>query len=86
MPVLPLVGSTTMLEEFNFPSSSAARIIDTAMRSLTLPVGLKYSSLAAISASSPCVRLRKRTNGVLPISEVTSSKIPRVRWGIFIPL
>ena len=47
MPVLPLVASTIVVRPGSIrPSASAASIIATPMRSLTLPPGLKASSLA----------------------------------------
>ena len=46
MPVLPLVGSTTMVSGPMSPASWAASIIATPMRSLTEFAGLKNSSLA----------------------------------------
>ena len=50
MPVLPLVGSTITVSGPINPASWAASIIATPIRSLTLPAGLKNSSLATISA------------------------------------
>ncbi len=50
MPVLPLVGSTiVVLPGMMRPWASSASIIATPMRSLTLPIGLKNSSLATTS-------------------------------------
>ena len=46
MPVLPLVGSMMTVSLSILPSRSAASIMARPMRSLTLPAGLKYSSLA----------------------------------------
>ena len=40
MPVLPLVGSTMIVSGLIFPAFSAASIIETPMRSLTLWAGL----------------------------------------------
>ncbi len=48
--------------------TSAASIILTAMRSLALPPGLKYSTLAATVADPAEVTELRRTSGVLPIS------------------
>ena len=53
--MLPLVGSTMVVPGGSRPASSAASIIETAIRSLTLPAGLKNSSLAAIRAPAPSV-------------------------------
>ncbi len=75
MPVLPLVGSTsTLLPGVMIPFSSSAAIIDTPMRSFTLAMGLKNSSLSRMSALTPAslaMRLR-RTSGVSPIVSVMS--------------
>jgi len=54
------------------PSRSAASIMLTPMRSLTLPSGLKDSSLASTVASIPFVTLFNLTNGVLPMVWVMS--------------
>src|ERR1700675_224782 len=50
MPVLPLVGSSTMVSGLIRPCFSSASTIDTPMRSFTLCAGLKYSSLHAMEA------------------------------------
>src|SRR5579872_4784506 len=47
----------------------------TPMRSFTLSIGFWLSSLAATSATQPCVTLLSRTRGVWPISSVTSFAI-----------
>ena len=73
MPVLPLVGSRMMVSGPISPSRSAASIIATPMRSLTLPAGLKDSSFATTCAAAPSVTRRSRTSGVFPISCVMSS-------------
>ena len=52
MPVLPEVGSTIVPPGFSSPDSSAAVTIFSAMRSFTLPPGLKYSTLASTSGAS----------------------------------
>src|ERR1700675_3728661 len=75
MPVLPLVGSRMIVSGLIFPAFSAASIMATPMRSLTLWAGLENSSLAATSATAPSVRRRSRTRGVLPTSWVISSAI-----------
>jgi hypothetical protein len=70
MPVLPEVGSMMTEPSFNSPLSSASSIIDFAMRSFTLPAGLKYSSLASSFAPRPCsfsIWVSSRM-GVLPIN------------------
>src|SRR3954449_9644905 len=46
MPVLPLVGSRMVAPGRRCPDSSASRTMNSAGRSLTLPVGLRSSSLA----------------------------------------
>jgi hypothetical protein len=68
MPVLPEVGSTTTLPLPSCPAPSIASSIDSAMRSLTLPSGLKNSSLASTSPWHPASRASRptRTSGVLP--------------------
>ena len=52
MPVLPLVGSIIVAPGFRRPLPSASSSIALAILSLTLPAGLKYSSLARIVASN----------------------------------
>src|SRR3990172_1097684 len=71
MPVLPEVGSRMMVSGLILPACSAASIIDTAIRSLTLCAGLKNSSLARMVASTPAFTRLSCTSGVLP----TSSRI-----------
>ena len=46
MPVLPEVGSISVAPGRIAPAASRASIMLTPMRSLTLPIGLKNSSLA----------------------------------------
>src|ERR1700761_4016781 len=76
MPVLPLVGSRMMVSGLISPAFSAASIMATPIRSLTLPAGLKDSSLAATSATAPAVTRRNRTRGVFPVSSVMSLAMP----------
>ena len=71
-PVLPLVGSISVPPGLSAPDASAASTIASAMRSLTDPPGLKYSTLATTSAA-PLFRLRMRTSGVFPTSSVIFS-------------
>ncbi len=52
--MLPDVGSTIVPPGFSRPSRSAASIIVTAGRSLTLPPGFVVSSFTASMATSPC--------------------------------
>ena len=70
MPVLPEVGSMMVAPGFSFPEASASSIIALAMRSFTLPAGLKYSSFARSrafrpSAASMCF---SSSRGVPPIN------------------
>ncbi len=75
MPVLPLVGSSTMVSGLMRPAFSAASIIDSPMRSFTLWAGFWYSSLATTPATQPRLSRLMRTSGVLPIRAVTSLAI-----------
>src|SRR2546425_12824858 len=75
MPVLPLVGSTSVPPGFSAPVRSASSIIASAMRSLTLPPGLRDSTLAATAAPPGLGSLRRRTSGVPPISSSTEAWI-----------
>src|SRR5579883_1527194 len=78
MPVLPEVGSTrTPRPGAILPCFSSASIIETPMRSLTLPIGLKNSSLASKCAPTPfsLARRSSRTSGVSPIVSVIESKM-----------
>ena len=73
MPVLPEVGSTsTPRPGAILPCASRASIIATPMRSLTLEIGLKNSSLARRCAPTPfSLAIRSsRTSGVSPIVSV----------------
>ena len=71
MPVLPLVGSMMVVRPGAMrPSRSAASIIASPMRSLTLPPGLKDSSLPYTSAPLSSEILFRRSSGVPPISSV----------------
>ena len=70
MPVLPLVGSMMTEPSFKAPLASAASSMALAMRSLTEPAGLRYSSLARSRAFSPrdfSMRVSS-SRGVLPMS------------------
>src|SRR5437879_7515488 len=62
MPVLPLVGSTSV------PPRSASSTMATAMRSLTLPPGFNDSTFAITVAPPGCGRRLRRTMGVCPMS------------------
>ena len=73
MPVLPEVGSISVVSPGRMrPSRSIASIIETPMRSLTLAIGLKNSSLARSLALTPSALaiLSSRTSGVSPIVSV----------------
>ena len=73
MPVLPEVGSISVVSPgLICPSASSASIIDTPIRSLTLPIGLKNSSLARRFAPTPFISAIRssRTSGVSPIVSV----------------
>jgi hypothetical protein len=72
MPVLPLVASMTRPPGGSRPSASAASIMDSPARSLTLAAGLKNSSLAKTVASRPAAKRLIRTRGVRPTSSVAS--------------
>src|SRR6266545_3186080 len=75
MPVLPLDASTSTDPGRSTPRFSASSTIASAMRSFTLPVGLRDSSLAASRPGSPLPIRDSRTSGVLPTVPVTSSRI-----------
>ena len=65
-PVLPEVGSTMVPPGRSSPDASAASIMRSAMRSFTLPPGLKYSTLASTGAAMPSATAPSRTSGVFP--------------------
>ena len=70
MPVLPLVGSTMTAPGFSRPRCSASSSMAQAMRSFTLPAGLKYSTLASRFAFRPRAAAKRCscTSGVWPTS------------------
>ena len=70
IPVFPDVGSIITEPSFNCPFASASSIIAFAIRSFTLPAGLKYSSLKSNFASKLYAfsKLTASINGVFPIS------------------
>src|SRR5438477_1872402 len=76
MPVFPDVGSTIVSPGFSRPADSAASIIASAIRSLTLPPGFKDSILPSSSAPPTGVTRASRTIGVLPIRSSTLSAMP----------
>ena len=71
IPVFPEVGSMMVSPGFSNPSCSAFSIILRAIRSFTLPPGLKNSSFTNTSAESSGTILFNLTIGVLPINSVT---------------
>ena len=71
--MLPEVGSTIVPPGFSSPDASAASTMRRAMRSLTLPPGLKYSILASTGAASPAATGPSRTSGVFPTRSATCS-------------
>ncbi len=73
IPVFPEVGSTMVPPGRSSPDLSAASTMRSAMRSLTLPPGLKYSTLASTSGLSPSATAFRRTSGVLPTRSITCS-------------
>src|SRR5215813_3948720 len=75
IPVLPLVGSTIVPPGLSAPVRSASSIIASAMRSFTLPPGLRDSTLATTAAPPGLGSLRRRTRGVPPMSSSTESWI-----------
>src|SRR6516165_10512651 len=73
-PVLPEVGSTIVPPGCSSPLASAAATIRNAMRSLTDPPGLKYSTFAStVAPVIPRVTDRSRTSGVFPTSPLNES-------------
>ena len=72
-PVLPEVGSTIVPPGLSSPDRSAASTIRSAMRSLTLPPGLKYSTFASTVAATPSASAFSLTSGVFPTRSTTCS-------------
>src|SRR5437867_10520438 len=75
MPVLPLVGSTSVPPGLSTPRRSASSTMATAMRSLTLPPGFSDSTLALPVAPPAWGRRLRRTMGVCPMSSRTFAAI-----------
>ena len=71
IPVLPLVASTIVPPGGRLPSRSAATIIDRPIRSLTLPAGLRSSSLKYTAPGRSASSVLGRISGVAP-TEVNS--------------
>ena len=72
-PVLPDVGSMMVPPGFSSPLASAASIIATAIRSLTEPPGLKYSTLASTVPRTPSTERPILSSGVLPMRSSSES-------------
>jgi hypothetical protein len=72
MPVLPPVASTIVIPGASTPRRSASSINATARRSLTLPHGLRISSLAATRPGRSLPSCRSSTSGVRPTVAVKS--------------
>ena len=76
-PVFPEVGSTMVPPGRSAPEASAASTIRSAIRSLTEPPGLKYSTLASTAGACPpptaFVTARSLTSGVFPTSSIRDS-------------
>jgi len=77
MPVLPLVGSMTILSLLSCPVFSACSIMYLAMRSLTEPPMLNFSIFTYISMFGFLFRLFICTIGVLPIK---SKMLLAIMW------
>ena len=76
-PVLPDVGSMIVPPGGSAPDASAASTMRSAIRSLTDPPGLKYSTLASTAGRWPpptsLVTARSRSSGVFPTSSIRDS-------------
>src|SRR5215469_15265112 len=74
-PVLPEVGSMIVPPGRSCPDASAAATMRSAIRSLTDPPGLKYSTLArtwgAVPPPSSWVTRCSRTSGVFPTNSIS---------------
>src|SRR5215469_7147866 len=74
MPVLPLVESSRVLPEANFPLRRPSEMMLNAARSLTEPPGLYHSALASTCTLGNSRAMRSsRSKGVLPMRAM-------VRW------
>jgi hypothetical protein len=74
MPVLPLVGSTTVAPGLSTPRFSVSQIIAAPMRYFTEYPGLRPSILARTVAFAPTVIRFNLTSGVPPIDNELSLK------------
>src|SRR5215467_2524353 len=73
MPVLPLVGSTTVAPGLRRPRRSASSIMLTAIRSFTLPPGLSDSIFARTTPPPGFGSRLRRTSGVPPTTSSTEA-------------
>lgn len=74
MPVLPLVASAMGAPARSWPLSVAVRRMCRAIRSLMLPVKLKFSALAKMRRGAPRKVNSIAKSGVLPTSRASSRK------------
>ena len=83
-PVFPLVGSIIVAPGFKTPRVSASSIIAKAIRSFTLPAGLKYSSLPTTLARKflLALKLENSNNGVFPTNSVKLLAILAISFSI----
>ena len=72
-PVFPLVPSTMVPPGFSCPARSAASMMGSPIRSLTLPPGLKNSALPYTGVTMPRVTRLRRMSGVQPMVWMTLS-------------
>src|SRR5690606_5349222 len=79
-PVLPDVGSTMVPPGLSRPRFSASSIILTAMRSLELPPGFRYSILASTMPAPSGTTEFSWTRGVLPMSSLTCRAYRMPPW------
>src|SRR5215471_13644784 len=87
MPVLPDVGSTIVAPGLSRPFSSASSIMARAMRSLTLPPGLRDSTFASTSAEPSGTTRLSRTSGVLPMRSRALAAMPlSCGWFMTVPI
>src|SRR5437588_12027386 len=78
IPVLPVVPSIRAMPGRSSPRRSASAIMNGRMRSLRLPLGPKYSSLAYTAAGRSPITRRMRTSGVRPaVSRMFSAALRR---------
>ena len=75
MPVLPVVPSMMAMPGRRSPRRSASEMRKGKIRSLTLPLGLKYSILATMVGLASLTTRCRRTMGVMP---AVSSMLPAI--------